>query len=228
MILNSKENRYNYKYLIYSINMRDINATVIVNLIGSEKNILKSLHKDARWGIKKAQKSGLSVREAKSEKDWTAFYELLKEVVRSGGSDVQPFSYIRGKAHTLLVCEKGQKIIGGAAVFFDPVYNIKIPRLFKIASDKKYLYLQPNNLLYWHCVLWAKKKGYREFDFGGWQINARGHLDGINRFKEKWGKLIYHHTEYPFFRALGRKLIRNSIISRLAYYKLRGRKIYFI
>lgn len=207
--------------------MKDINATVIVDLNADEKKLFKALHKDARWGIKKAQKSGLIAEEANSEKEWNAFYTLFKEVVKEGGSDIQSINYIKDKAHKLFICKKGKKTIGGAAVFFDPIYDISIPRLLKIASDKKYLNLQPNNLLYWHCILWAKKSGYKKFDLGGWQINAKGHLQGINKFKEKWGNVVYHYNDYPFFRALGRKIIRNSTIARTIYYKLKGRKINF-
>ncbi len=204
--------------------MKDINATVIIDLAPDEKKIFKNLNKDARWGIRKAEKEGLIVKEADSEKEWNEFYEFFKNVVREGGSDVQSFEYIRKPAHKLFICKKGEKIIGGAAVFFDPIYDINIPRLFKIASDKEYLDLQPNNLLYWHCILWAKNSGYKKFDFGGWQINAQGHLEGINKFKEKWGEIVYHYNVYPFFRALGRKIIRNSKTARNIYYKLKGRK----
>lgn len=204
--------------------MKDINATVIIDLALSEKNLLKNLHKHARWGIKKAINNNLAIKEATSDQEWNEFYNLFVNVVKEGGSDIQPISYIKDKTNTLLICLKEGKIIGGAAIFFDPIYNINIPRLFKIASDKNYLHLQPNNFLYWQCILWAKKQGYKEFDLGGWQINARGHLEGINKFKEKWGKVVYHKTEYPFFRALGRKIIRNSNLARRIYYKVKGRK----
>ncbi len=161
------------------------------------------------------------------DKDWKDFYEIYKEVAREGGATVQTLVYIKNKTHALLVCKKDNKLIGGAAIFFDSVYNINIPRLLKIASSEKYLNLQPNNLLCWDCILWAKNNGYKEFDLGGWQINARGHLKGINKFKEKWGSIVYHKTEYPFFRAIGRKIIRNSFIARLLWYKIMGRKIDF-
>ena len=38
--------------------MKDINATVIIDLTPDEKKIFKNLNKDARWGIKKAEKEG--------------------------------------------------------------------------------------------------------------------------------------------------------------------------
>ena len=204
--------------------MKDINATVIVNIESNEKKILKNLHKDARWGIKRAQKEGLKVYEANSDQDWRDFYHIYREVAKKGGADVQSLDYIQNKTHTLLICKKGDKIMGGATIFFDPVYNINIPRLFKIASSKEHLRFQPNNILYWNCILWAKNKGYDRFDFGGWQINARGHLKGINKFKERWGVIVYHENEYPLFHALGRKLIRNFGLARIIWHKLKDRK----
>ena len=45
--------------------MKDINATVIVDLKGSEEDIFNRLQKDARWGVKKAQKSGLMIEESR-------------------------------------------------------------------------------------------------------------------------------------------------------------------
>jgi hypothetical protein len=44
---------------------------------------------------------------------------------------------------------------------------------------------------------------------GGWQINAKGHLKGINKFKEKFGNIVYYYKDYPLHMAIGRKLIRN-------------------
>lgn len=207
--------------------MKDINATVIIDVTQIEKKILKGLQKDARWGIKKAKKEGLIVEEANSDKEWENFYKIFRVISKEGGSDEQSLKHIKEKSHSLFVCKKDDKIIGGATIVFDPIYNINIPRLYKVAADKKYLHLQPNNLLYWHCIIWAKNKGYNKFDLGGWQINARDHQIGINKFKEKWGEVVYHKAEYPFFRAVGRKLIRNSKTGRLIWDKFKGRKVNF-
>ena len=203
--------------------MKDINATVIVNLKPTEEEIFKNLHKDARWGINKAIKESLKV-EIGGEEDWQEFYKLYKKTMQFGGVKVRPLEELKKNTDILFVCKKGQEIIAGAGIWFVDLYDSNIPRLYINASLKEYLYLQPNNLLYWHCILWCKNKGYDKFDLGGWQINARDHLIGINKFKEKWGKVVYHYGNYPFSKAIGRKLIRDSEFFWWLNNKLKGRK----
>lgn len=204
--------------------MKDVNATVIVDLEPREEDIMKNLHKDARWGINRAKKEGLIVEEADNEKSWKEFYEIYKKTMEEGGSNPSTLEEIKKKSHILFVCKKNEKIIAGAAIWFVEKYDKNIPRLYLNASLKEYLDLQPNNLLYWHCLLWSKNKKYDKFDLGGYQMKARGHLQGINKFKEKWGRIVYYKKDYPMPVAIGRKLIRNSRFFWWLNKKLRGRE----
>lgn len=196
--------------------MKDINATVIIELDKSEEEIMQNLHKDARWGINRARKEGLVVEETSKNEDWNDFYEIYKKTMELGESKAKSLEELKEKSSVLFICKKEGKIIAGAAIWFADIYNKDIPRLYLNASLKEYQNYQPNNLLYWNCILWSKQKGYKKFDFGGYQIKARGHLEGINKFKEKWGQVVYFHKDYPLHKAIGRKLIRNfSIFSWL-------------
>jgi len=181
--------------------MKDINATVIVDLRPTEKEILNNLQKDARWGIGRAKKEGLTIEESK---EWEEFYEIYKKTMVEGRGNIETLEHLKEHGDVLFICKKDKKIIAGAAI---EIIN-GVPMLCRNASSKEYLHMQPNNLLYWHCILWCKRKGYDKFDLGGWQINARGHTVGVNKFKEKWGKIIYYYKSYPFYVAIGRKLIR--------------------
>lgn len=188
--------------------MKDINATILVDLTLNEGELLASLHKDARWGIKKAIKEGLVVKESD---EWDDFYDIYKETIKEGGGKIHSLNVIKDTSSNLFFCYYHNKIIAGITIGFrEDKYNKNIPSLSKLASLKEYQHLQPNNLLVWHCIKWCKEKGYKQFELGGWQINARGHLIGINKFKEKWGKLVYYYKDYPFHVAIGRKLARNS------------------
>ncbi len=198
--------------------MKDINATVIVNLASSEEEILSSLHKDARWGINRAKRESLSVEESE---DWTDFYPMYEQTMKESGVVATPIEILKGKTAKLFVCKKEGKVIAGAGIWFVDIYNKEIPRLYFNASLKENQAAQPNNLLYWHCILWCKSQGYKEFDLGGWQINAKGHLEGVNKFKEKWGKVVYFKKDYPLHKALGRKLVRNFTLFRLLNNKIR-------
>lgn len=205
--------------------MKDINATVILNLEQSPEEILKNLHKDARWGINKAKNAGLIVKETGKEDDemWKKFYWIYNRTILGGGATPESLEALKEKIGVLFICQKDGKIIAGAGINLKGDYDASIPQLFANASLREHLDSQPNNLLYWACILWCKRKGYRKFDFGGWQINARGHLAGINKFKEKWGEVVYYCLDYPVHIALGRKLIRNSRLFWWLNKKLRGR-----
>ena len=201
--------------------MKDINATVIVDLTPSEQEILDNLHKDARWGINRAKRDGLSVEESD---DWSEFYHIYEQTMKEGEAKASSLENLRNNTKKLFICKKDGKIIAGAGIWFVDIYNKDIPRLYFNASLKEYQSSQPNNLLYWSCILWAKKEGYKEFDLGGWQINARGNLEGINKFKEKWGKVVHFKKNYATHKAIGRKLVRNSGFFWWLNKKLKGNK----
>lgn len=204
--------------------MKDINATVLIDLRPAEKIILKTLQKDARWGIGRAKRGGLITYESNDETDWKNFYEIYKVAMKEGGANIHFLKDLQRNCKIFFICKKENKVVGGVGIWFLDKYDIEIPRLYFIASSKSHFHLQPNNLLYWACVKWCKNKGYKKFDFGGWQINAQGHLKGINKFKEKWGYLIYYHQNYPFYHALGRKIIRNSKTARKIWDMYKGRR----
>lgn len=202
-------------------NMKDKHATILVNLEPTEDEIMRSLQKDARWGIKRAQREGLVVEETKDEKDWLEFYEIFKKMAKEEGGSPPSLEDLKKNILVFFICKKDTKIIAGAGVSLgkihcpdrqiQDIYSFDIPRLYFNASIDEYLSLQPNNLLYWNCIIWCKINGHKQLDLGGWQIKAKDpHLIGINKFKERWGKIIYYKRDYPFHIAVGRKLVRNS------------------
>ncbi|MEM3405614.1 MAG: peptidoglycan bridge formation glycyltransferase FemA/FemB family protein [Candidatus Pacearchaeota archaeon] len=185
--------------------MKDINATVIVDLTPNEEEIMKNLDKDARWGIKKAIKNNLIVEETNKEEDLKEFYKIYEKELKEKIIRVETFEHLKENMDILFVCKKDNKIIAGATL---KIKN-NIPTLTRNASLKEYLSFHPNNLLYWNLILWSKKNGYKKLDLGGYQIKPRGNLIGINKFKERWGEIVYYYDDYPFYKAIGRKLIRN-------------------
>ena len=200
--------------------MKDINGTVVVDLTHTEEDILKNLQKDARYGIHRAQRDGLIVERAIGDDNWNEYYNIYKETLVEGGGSTDSLEELKKESIVFFVCKKEGKIIAGATIKM----KRNRPTLYTNASIKEYQINQPNNLLYWECILWCKKKGYTEFDLGGWQINAFDHLSGVNNFKVKWGKVEYYFEEYPFVKAMGRKLIRNFKFFWWLNKKLKGRK----
>jgi len=194
--------------------MKDINATIIVSLIPKLEDIKRKINLSARRGINKAVKSGLIVREANSEEDFSDFYELYEETFLCQGLPYDSIEKMKKRVSTLLVCILEGRLIAGFGIGFNNKYDIETPRMFYNSSHNDFLRLQPNNLLYWRAIEWAKKNSYKKLDLGGWQINAKENLIGINKFKERWGKIVYFDVEYPIYIAIGRKLVRNYSMFR--------------
>ena len=201
--------------------MKDKHATILIDLEPTEEEIMKNLQKDARWGIGRAQREGLIVEETNDNDDWSNFYRIFKRMAKEEGGAPPTLEELKCNTHIFFVCKKDTKIIAGAGISLgkiycptrqlQDIYSFEIPRLYFNASLPEYLKTQPNNLLYWNCILWCKSHNHKQFDLGGWQIKAKDpHLIGINKFKEKWGEITYFEREYPFFIALGRKLVRKS------------------
>ena len=130
--------------------------------------------------------------------------------------NIVPSEIEKVKEGKLFACVLEKRIVAGAVIKSEG----ERVTLFLNASHPDYLKYQPNNLLYWSIILWAKKSGFKIFDLGGYQLNAKegNKLYSINRFKMRWGGEIKESPVYsknPFY-ILGRKVIRNfSFIKKI-------------
>lgn len=143
----------------------------------SAKNLFRS--------IKKAEKCGVTVREAESLGDVRAFYMLYARTMRR--RRVLPRSWRQVKAAFELLPEgvmrlhlaehEGQIVAGALWHSFrgtlDLLYN---------GSDERLLDCRPNHALYWHALKWATETGHSALDFG---VAKPG--SGLADFKEQWG-----------------------------------------
>lgn len=185
---------------------KDEKATLHIDLTQDLDTLWNNADKDARWGVKKARKEKLQVEQTNNDSDWQDFYEIYKETCIRGEIVPEPLEKL--KQDILFVCKKENKIIAGAVI----IDHGKRIELHYNASIYDYLKLQPNNILYWHLIEYGKASSKKIFDLGGFQLNASGHLAGINKFKQRWGgKIIKSQvkSKNPFY-ILGRKIIRNS------------------
>ena len=198
---------------------KDIQATIHINLTKPIEELWSNLNKKARWGVNKAKKEGLIVKKTNDDESWKEFYEIYKDTCKRGG--ILPLSFGKITELGLFICEKDNKIIGGAVT---KKKDDKI-ELFLNASIPKYLEFQPNNLLYWTILEKSKNEKYKIFDLGGYQLKALkgSKLYEINKFKERWGgKIITYHIQSsnPLY-ILGRKIIRNFPIVKKIRDRLR-------
>lgn len=155
----------------------------------------KMLHRN----IAKAERSGLVVREARTEADLRRFYALYLEAMRRHRSLPRPYSQVK-LSHTLLGPSGRSKVFlvdhgahtHAAGLFHrfgdtvDLLYN---------GSDTAGFALRANNALYWHVLRWSIEEGVRRFDFGpAWPESSLG------RFKSQWSAVQVPEYRYDYAR----------------------------
>jgi lipid II:glycine glycyltransferase (peptidoglycan interpeptide bridge formation enzyme) len=76
-------------------------------------------------------------------------------------------------------------------VFKDAVY------LSFNGSLSKYLYLHPNELLYWNLIELASDSGYKRVNFGSTSVRS---TEGHYRFKSHFGMSAVRYNDYSLYR----------------------------
>jgi hypothetical protein len=201
-------------------------STIVVELKDDIETIKSHFDKDARWGIKKAQKEGAEIIEAHSQKDVEDFYEVYLETCKRGGFNpvskkflMSLFKYFREYNKLFLVKYKNKIIAGAWIKMCGP--GFQIPKLEYNASLTEFLNIQPNNLLYFYMIDWAKKNNFSEIDLGGVEPEAQKNskFAQLNKYKERWGGKQRDYYIYTTSFAYYKYLIsskKGGLISRFA------------
>jgi CelD/BcsL family acetyltransferase involved in cellulose biosynthesis len=148
--------------------------------------------------IKRAEREGVSAREAQSAADLDVFYSLHLRTRRRQGVPIQPRRFFdllwtrlveRGLGSILIAEAEGRPL--AAALFL----SWNGTTIYKFgASDPDSWKLRPNHPLFWLAIQEACARGDHRFDFG------RTDLDnpGLRDFKSRWGAverpLVYSTT----------------------------------
>jgi len=160
--------------------------------------ILKSMDKKTvQYGIRKAEKCGMIVKEVKDASGIREFVRLNMLTRKKHGVPSQPGLWFEhlwkniinpGKGF-VLTAELNQRVIG-ASVFLrcghrlHYKYNASDPKVLRSAS--------PNHLLTWTAIKWGNENNFTTLDFG----RTASDNEGLMRFKEMWGATV---TELPYF-----------------------------
>ncbi len=206
---------------------KDIKPTMLIDISCSEEDLWKNIDRSRRKNVNRAKREGLKFKEGNSEEIAYFYNNIYKKVWEDGGTIAESFESILNKiknGHKFYVVEIGLDIIGGAIVGEETKGRLNFSI---VGSNPKYSELRPTDFMYWNLILIGKRENKKFVDFNGYQLNARGHLEGVNRFKSMWGGKI--HIDYVFsknpFYILGRKVYRNMWFIRPIVDILRGRKL---
>jgi len=153
----------------------------------SEDDLLKSMGRDARRGIKKSFKDGVVVDICSRMSDLDRVRDLMLQTCKKHGMPAYPprlLSLIGDllcskKLAVVLTARLEEKIIALMILF---VLNKEAIYAYNF-SDSKYLKFYPNNAMIWTAIKWSLDKGLNRFDLG----ISSSEDDELLAFKRRWG-----------------------------------------
>ena len=170
-------------------------GTYLLDLSPELEKIFSRLDHHVRARIRKADESGVSIHEIKTEEDFREnFVNVFNRLQVMNGRPERPDTSFLGFwqerkpvcYHPLIAKAADGEIIGVLGSYRCNGVSIEItsalhPRCY---SEK----LPAQDLLHWHQIKLAKEDGSRYFDFAGVNPNPTNSKEaGIKNFKSKWG-----------------------------------------
>lgn len=140
----------------------------------------------ARRGVRRADREGVTVEHATSPAALARFYALHMATRRTQGVPTQPKRFIlrfarlfaAGRGFVLIARHHGRD--AAAAVFLHAGSTLT----YKYgASRRDALDVRPNHALFDHAIAWGCEHGLRVLDFGRTDLDN----EGLRRFKASWG-----------------------------------------
>jgi peptidoglycan pentaglycine glycine transferase (the first glycine) len=180
--------------------------TLVVDLGGSEDDVLGNMKQKTRYNIKLAQKKGVVVR---SSADVDTFYRLMRLTgqrdqfgVHSPGYYQRAYELFHSRGDCeLLLAEYQAELLAGLMVF---AHGKRAWYLYG-ASATGHRDRMPTYLLQWEAMRWARSRGCTEYDLWGVPDTNEETLEAYftQRHEGLWGV-------YRFKRGFGGRILRAS------------------
>jgi hypothetical protein len=158
--------------------------------------------KSCRYMINRAMKEGGI--QVKLNADWDEFYMLEKNFRLKKGLPIgSPIpDEIKGHGATLFTAYLNGELVAGQ-LYLEDREHIRWLRAassrLEVDRRKAVLIGCANRLLVWEAIKYAKEKGIKEFDMGGYYMGPPNEeLERVNDFKKSFGGAIV--TKYNCFR----------------------------
>jgi CelD/BcsL family acetyltransferase involved in cellulose biosynthesis len=158
-----------------------------LDLRSGAETLFEAFASPVRRAIRKAERSGLTVRFNASEEALREFYRLHIHTRRQHGLPPQPLSFFENIYDEVikpglgfLVLARSASHTVAAAVYF----HMGRVAVYKFgASDARYQDLRPNNLVMWHAIQYLAQNGFETLHLG----RTSRQNEGLRRFKLAWG-----------------------------------------
>ncbi len=174
------------KYFLKSIPYSSYYYVYTLDLSQGKQQILSSLRDSTRRNIKKADREGVEVKISHSLKSISEFYRLNCITRRFHGLPPQPYYFFKKIYEHIIKKEVGLVVLAsykGKTIAGAVYFHFGDRAIYKYgASDRRYQYLRPNNLVMWKAIKWYLMNRFRRFSFGRTEPNTKGQ----KQFKTGW------------------------------------------
>ena len=191
-------------------------STWVLDISKSEEELLAGMIQKTRYNIRLAAKKEIIVRTSDESKDIEFFFNLAQETAKRNNISTHPKSYYSEMMDSLaeydaiklyLAEYKGKTIAANLMLYFGD--NVTY---LHGGSDFEHRNVMAPYLLHWKAIQDAKKKDYKNYDFGGVspEKEDKHKWSGISRFKRGFGgkqiesvgtlDLIYNKLWYKIYK----------------------------
>lgn len=203
--------------------------TIVVNIRGTEEEILARMKQKTRYNIRLAEKKGVTVR---AWDDLDGFHQMMQVTGGRDGFGVHSLDYYRrayelfhpSGTGELLVAEFEGKPLAALMVF---AHGRRAWYVYGASNDQERNRM-PTYLLQWEAMRWAKSHGCEEYDLWGVPDENEEKLEaefetrhdglwGVYRFKRGFGGELKRASQ-----AMDR--VYNSILYKLYLWRMAGRE----
>lgn len=180
-------------------------STLIIDLTQGFDAIWENVRKNCRYSINRALREGIKVR---INENFDEFYEINKSFRRKKGlAGLVVHPEFMKRYGTLFTAELNDEVIAGLFLLEDESnirWLIGSSKRLDVVSEKAKIVGYANRLLLWEGIKYAKEKGIKEFDFGGYYTgeNKDDPRQAINTFKQSFGGQLI--TRYNYVKVYSR------------------------
>lgn len=172
-----------------------ISANLLINLTKDIDILFKEMRRNHRRSVTKGIKNGVTIREGGRDEISIFFKLMLITCKRQGVSPNPPDEeYIyelwdllkpQDKIH-LFVAEYNKEIVTAIILIS---FGAKLTA-WKIGWSGEHKDKNPNNVLYWETMKWAKEKVFSSYDFLGIDRNVADAVVNKQKMPEGWEKTV--------------------------------------
>ncbi len=172
--------------------------TLVIDLTQDLDTIWSNMgKKSCRYEIKRGVREGIQVS---LNQDHDQFYQLSRAFRYKKGLSPEATEKpeFMKKYGTLFIDKLGDELLGGQ-LYLEDSNNIRwlqgASKRLEVDREKAILIGCANRLMIWEAIKYAKAKGIKEFDFGGYYTGDASKTASI--FKRSFGGEVITHYIYP-------------------------------